>query len=119
MKKIVLTVVAMLTFTMASAENENMNATNTYVMDVNMNSLARALSLSNDQFEAVKDIHATFCTEMLNAATADRADRVRLTKEAVKHDLKNLAAVLDRQQMRTYIGILNTTFNNRGISIVE
>ena len=56
---------------------------------------------------------------MLNAATADRADRVRLTKEAVKHDLKNLAAVLDRQQMRTYIGILNTTFNNRGISIVE
>ena len=42
-----------------------------------------------------------------------------LTKEAVKHDLKNLAAVLDRQQMRTYIGILNTTFNNRGISIVE
>ena len=117
MKKIVLTVVAMLTFTMASAENENMNATNAYVMDVNMNSLARALS--NDQFEAVKDIHATFCTEMLNAATADRADRVRLTKEAVKHDLKNLAAVLDRQQMRTYIGILNTTFNNRGISIVE
>ena len=45
MKKIVLTVVAMLTFTMASAENENMNATNAYVMDVNMNSLARALSL--------------------------------------------------------------------------
>ena len=119
MKKIVLTVVAMLTFTMASAENENMNATNAYVMDVNMNSLARALSRSNEQIEAVKDIHATFCTEMLNAATADRADRVRLTKEAVKHDLKNLAAVLDRQQMRTYIGILNTTFNNRGISIVE
>lgn len=117
MKKIVFTIAALMCIAVASAENENLNSTNAYVMNANMHSLSRALSLSTDQLEAVKDIHATFCTEMLNAATADRADRTHLTREAVKHNLKNLSAVLDREQMRKYIIIINTTFNNRGISL--
>ena len=119
MKKIILTIVAMFTLTLANAEDKNMNSTNAYVMNVNMNSLARALQLSYDQADAVKDIHAAFCAEMLNASAADRADRTALTKKAVRNDLKRLAHVLDREQIRKYMSILNATFVNRGISIAE
>lgn len=122
MKKIVLTLIAVLTMSTAFAENENTNAVaaaNAYVMDVNMNSLSRALSLSADQRDAVRDIHTTFCTEMLNAATADRQERASLTHMAVKHDLYLLSVVLDRDQMRKYMAILNATFRNRGLVVAE
>lgn len=120
MKKIVLAIVAMLSMTMAKAENENLNTTNAtsaYVFDVNMKSLSRALLLSSDQFDAVSGIQNTFNIEMMNAATADRSDRTELTKTAVTHCLRHLSQVLDREQMRKYISILNATFNNRGISL--
>lgn len=120
MKKIVLAIVAMLSMTMAKAENENLNTTNAtsaYAFDVNMKSLSRALLLSSDQFDAVSGIQNTFNIEMMNAATADRSDRTELTKTAVKHCLRHLSQVLDRDQMRKYISILNATFNNRGISL--
>ena len=120
MKKIVLAIVAMLSMTMAKAENENLNTTNAtsaYAFDVNMKSLSRALLLSSDQFDAVSSIQNTFNIEMMNAATADRSDRTELTKTAVTHCLRHLSQVLDRVQMRKYISILNATFNNRGISL--
>ena len=120
MKKIVLAIVAMLSMTMAKAENENLNTTNAtsaYAFDVNMKSLSRALLLSSDQFDAVSGIQNTFNIEMMNAATADRSDRTELTKTAVQHCLRHLSQVLDRDQMRKYISILNVTFNNRGISL--
>lgn len=122
MKKIVLAIVAMLSMTMAKAENENLNTTNAtsaYAFDVNMKSLSRALLLSSDQFDAVSGIQNTFNIEMMNAATADRSDRTELTKTAVQHCLRHLSQVLDREQMRKYISILNVTFNNRGISLNE
>lgn len=122
MKKIVLAIVAMLCMTMAHAENENLNttnATNAYVFNVNMKSLSNALMLSSDQYDAVSGIQTTFNIEMMNAGTADRADRAELTKTAVKHCLHRLSQVLDRDQMRKYISILNASFNNRGISMNE
>ena len=115
MKKIVLTLVAVLSMTAASAENENLNATNAYVLNVNMNSLSRALQLTADQREFVKDVNDTFCAEMLNAATADNSERKELTRTAVIRDLKYMRAILDNDQYRKYITILNATFNNRGI----
>ncbi|MGM9714471.1 MAG: hypothetical protein ACI3Y5_10240 [Prevotella sp.] len=120
MKKIVLAIVAMLCMTMARAENENLNATNAtsaYAFNVNMKALANTLMLTSDQFDAVSDIQTTFNIEMMNAGTADRADRTELTKTAVKHCLRRLSQVLDRDQMRKYISILNASFNNRGISL--
>ena len=120
MKKIVLAIVAMLSMTMAKAENENLNTTNAtsaYAFNVNMKALANTLMLTSDQFDAVSGIQNTFCIEMMNAATADRSDRTELTKTAVKHCLRRLSQVLDRDQMRKYISILNATFNNRGISL--
>ena len=86
----ILTMVAMLSMTMAFAEGENMNSVNNmaaYDMSCNMNKLAEALSLTADQREAVDNIYQTF--------TAD---------------------VLNEKQSRTYLMLLNTTINNRGLN---
>ena len=117
MKKIVLTVMAVMSLTMASASNASSAVD--YTMDVNMNSLARTLSLTEEQRKAVEDIQATFRMDMDNVAAADTSDRAKLTHEALRHTLKRISAVLDHDQMRTYLRILNITFINRGINFTE
>lgn len=115
MKKIILTVIAVLSMTTATAENENMNSTNAFSMNVKMENLGRALNLSNDQLEVVKDVHSSFCADMMNAAAADKADRKEMVNMAVKRDLIYMRALLDREQFRKYRAILNATFVNRGL----
>lgn len=117
MKKIVLTVMAVMSLTMASASNASSAVD--YTMDVNMNSLARTLSLTEEQRKVVEDIQATFRMDMDNVAAADTSDRAKLTHEALRHTLKRISAVLDHDQMRTYLRILNITFINRGINFTE
>ena len=60
-------VAAMLSMTMAFADNENTNSVNNaeaYNMNINMNMLSRALDLTGDQKASVADIHKVFCAEM-------------------------------------------------------
>lgn len=119
MKKIVLTVVAMLSMTMAFAENETVeatNATNAYKMDVNMNKLSYYLGLSMDQEEFVKDVHKAFCADMMNAAVANKDERKAMVDKAIKKDLRNLRYILSEGQYRKYLIVLNTTLNNRGLN---
>lgn len=119
MKKIVLTLVAMLSMTAAFAENEKTEAVNyvqAYDMNINMNSLAQALGLSFDQQDVVEDVNRIFNAELKNAAVASTADeRKALFDKAVAKDLKNLRAVLSDLQYRKYVMLLNVTFTNRGV----
>jgi hypothetical protein len=122
MKKIVLMVVAMFTMTMSFAENENNNAVKSveaYDMTVNMRKLGVALDLTADQIEAVENIHSTFNAEMQLAALTDGADRQERVKKAVERDIKWMHYVLDQKQYRTYLTLLNTTLNNRGLIVKE
>lgn len=116
MKKIILTLVAVLSMTNALAENESMNMNNAYAMNVNYGSLSRALNLSDDQLEAVKDIHSAFNAAMINAASADADDAKAIIASALDFDLREMRAVLENDQFRKYITILNATFNNRGLN---
>ena len=114
MKKIVLTVVAVLSMTMAFAEDENTNAVNNvqaYNMEVNYGKLADCLGLTMDQEEAVEDVHKTFCAEMMNAAVASKDERKAITK-----DLRYMHYILSDKQYRKYLMLLNTTINNRGLN---
>jgi len=118
MKKIVLIMIAMLSMTMANAENENANtmqATQAYDMHVNMRKLAVTLGLTKDQMEAVQDIHESFCQAMMLAAQATGEDREVLTDQAVRTDARYMRYVLDHKQYRTYLMLLNATLHNRGI----
>ena len=120
MKRLFMMTLAMLSMTMTFAENEETkNVTNVeaYDMSVNMRKLSVALGLTTDQMEAVESIHNTFNAEMQMAAQADEADRNEKVNKAVERDIKWMHYVLDNKQYRTYLTLLNTTLNNRGLSI--
>ena len=119
MKKIVLTIVAMMTMTLAFAEGENLNAenaVNAYEMNFSINSMSNALKLSDDQAEAVKDINKMFAVEMMNASVADKSDRKAMVAKAVKKNLGYMHYVLSDKQYHKYLLLLNATMNNRGLN---
>ena len=81
MKKMILTLVAMLSMTTAFAEGENaasVNNVEAYELNVNMNKLSSALNLADDQKEAVAEIHHTFASELMFAAQYSNNDRKAL-----------------------------------------
>ena len=111
-------VVAMMTMTMSFAENENTKAVKgieAYDMTVNMRKLAVTLGLTFDQMEAVGDIHHQFVQEMMMAAAANSDEREALVDQAVKKDVRYMHYVLDQNQYRKYLLLLNTTLRNRGL----
>ena len=119
MKRLILTVVAVLGLTATFAKDEkanNINNANAYDMSVNMNKLSDALKLTIDQQESVADVHRTFCGEMLVASQANEEDRKALMNKAINKDLKYMHYLLNDKQYRTYVMLLNTTLNNRGLN---
>ena len=118
MKRLFFTVVAMLSMTLAFAENENMNSVNNaeaYNLSVNMNQLSKALNLANDQIEAVAEIHKTFCSEMMFATQYGKEERDARVNAAVRKDLGYMNYVLNHDQYKKYVMLLNVTMNNRGL----
>ncbi|MBR2245067.1 MAG: hypothetical protein IJ888_10130 [Prevotella sp.] len=118
MKKLFLTMVAMMSMTLTFAENENMNSVNNaeaYNLSVNMNQLSKALNLANDQVEAVAEIHKTFCSELMFATQYSKEERDARVDAAVKKDLGFMNYVLNHDQYKKYVMLLNVTMNNRGL----
>jgi hypothetical protein len=118
MKRLFLTVVAMLSMTLTFAENENMNSVNTaeaYNLSVNINQLSKALGLADDQVEAVAEIHKTFCSEMMFATQYGKEERDARVDAAIKKDLGFMNYILNRDQYRKYVMLLNLTMVNRGL----
>lgn len=125
MKKIVFTLAAMMTMTLAFAEGENSAKTNAavapeaakYEMNINVSSLGRTLGLDYDTERTVSYISENFTRDMHRVATtAEDADRNRLYKKAINHNLAYMRSVLDDSQYHEYVKLLNTTLNNRGLN---
>ncbi len=115
----ILTLVAMLSMTTVFAENEsamNVNNTEAYELNINMDKLSEALKLADDQKEAVADIQHTFASELKFAAQYSKNDRKALVARAIENDVKWMRYVLNDNQMRTYLILLNSTLNNRGLN---
>ena len=119
MKKIVLTVVAVMSMTMAFAAGENDNntaTTNAYKFNLSTYALSRALNLNQDQVDVVEDINRTFSAEMMNAAVSDSSEREAKVNAAIKKDLSYMHYVLNNSRYREYVKLLNVTLNNRGLN---
>ena len=115
MKKIVLTLVALMSMTTMFAENEGMNNTESYNMTVNMNKLAKALSLTMDQVESVAEVHKTFSSEMMFAAQYGKDERAKMVEKAITKDLAYMHSILNSEQYHKYLTLLNVTLANRGL----
>ena len=108
----------MMSMTMAFAENEEGNASNSaeaYNMSINMHSLSRTLNLSSDQYEFVEDVMNAFCAEMQNVATATEEERQPMIKKIVTKNLAATRSILTKAQYHKYLMLLNVTLNNRGL----
>lgn len=114
MKKIVLTVVAMLSMTMAFANEETTVSAKNYDMSVNVRKLSETLGLTLDQMESLTDIHTNFCGEMMAASVAGNDSKEKVEKAVVK-DLKNMRYILTAEQFDKYEMLLNVTLANRGL----
>ncbi|MCR4853677.1 MAG: hypothetical protein K5893_08815 [Prevotella sp.] len=118
MKRLFLTVMAVLSMTMTFAEDENLNTTNNmqaYNMDVNYDKLGDALDLTSDQLEAVKDVHQVFCANMMSVAAAAKESRPAMMRNAINMDLRFMRSILTHKQYKHYLLLLNTTLVNRGL----
>jgi len=118
MKKIVLSMMLMMSMTVAFADNEesnNLNNAEAYSMNISMHSLGRALNLNSDQYEFVEDAINAFCADLTSIATADGADRKAMLRNAVNKNLGTTHSILNKAQYRKYVMLLNTTLNNRGL----
>ena len=118
MKRLFLTMVAVLSMTMTFAENENaanLNNAEAYNMTVNMNKLAKALNLTVDQLESVEEIHKTFAAEMMFAAQSKGEERNKMVEKAINKDLAYMNYILDKEQYHKYVMLLNITLLNRGL----
>ena len=108
----------MLSMTLTFAENENMNSVNNaeaYNLSVNIDRLSKALGLEDDLKEAVAEIHKTFCAEMVFATQYDKEERDARVNAAIKKDLGYMNYLLNPEQYRTYVMLLNATMSNRGL----
>ena len=106
MKKIVLTMVALMSMTMTFAENEtaaNLNKAEAYNMK------------SKDQVEGFMEIHKTFTSELLFAAQMNDEERQLMVEKAIKKDLAWMDYILNKDQYRKYVMLLNVTLHNRGL----
>lgn len=126
MKKVILTVVAMMTFTLSFAENGtekeaafdrfwSVGNVENYDMTFDMRRLAAKLDLTSDQMEVIEVIQDNFNSEMLNAATARGFERRALVRQAVKKDAHQMQRVLNDEQFQTYMMLLGTTLRNKGL----
>ena len=118
MKKIVLTLVAVMSMTMgfaADAKNNTNAELEAYNITLNYDRLGNVLNLTQDQIDGMKYIHKTFHAEMMTAATADEADKDAMVNKAVEKDLKYMSYILTGKQMEKYELLLKTTLRNRGL----
>lgn len=118
MKKIVLTLVALLSMNLAYAGTgmaAPADEAKVYDMSVNYKKLGMCLGLDYDQMDAVQMIHKRFCDDMMEAAAAEKDKQEELIMKAVTRDLRYMHAVLDKRQYRKYQQLLNVTLRNRGL----
>jgi hypothetical protein len=129
MKKIVLTLIAILSMTMAFAGEREKNhgkvneahevtvlsMDQNYDMTLNYRKLGSTLGLNGYQMEAVELIHGKFVNEMKQAERAEASERRGLVQEAAGKELKYMRYVLDDAQYDKFATLLNLTLSNRGL----
>ena len=110
MKKIALTLVAMMAFTFSFAKS---NVDKRFDMSCDIYRLAVVLDLDERQMDAVEEIQDNFSNEMLSISTLKGHEQRHRIHQAVRKDAKQMRQVLDDKQFNTYMRIILATLRNR------
>ncbi len=109
MKKIVLTMVAVMAFTFSFAETES----NRFDFSCNMHRLSVLLDLDENQMEAVETIHNCFSDEIQSLASLRGPQLRHRIHQAVRKDAFQMKRVLNDKQFNTYMRVIVATIHNR------
>lgn len=128
MKKIVLTLIAMMAFTFTYAETKSdrvetstentheflvNNFDTRFEINVNMHRLSVLLDLNEWQMEAVEAIHNSFNNEVKSLSSLRGPQLRHKVREAVRKDAFQMQRVLNDKQFDTYMTLLRLTLRNR------
>ena len=118
MKKYFLMLVMMFTMSVYSFAEDN-NATEIlriekFTVNVNTKKLGKYLELSKDQMESVEVIEEELSRDLMFAAVeCNDNNRVAVTKNVLNKNLQHMSYILDREQYKKYVKVLNMTVINR------
>ena len=115
----ILTAAVVLSMTAAMAKTKNVEArmgySNAYDFNVSTYSLAKTLNADQSQYDKMLFINDMLHTDMRRAGYARRAKRQEKVDEAIKRNLSGMKSVLNEQQYKKYLMLLNATLINRGL----
>ena len=113
MKKMIVTLVAMMAVTFSFAETNSNNVDRRFDMSCNMDRLSEVLALDEDQLEAVETIHNNFNSELNSLASVRGPIQRHLVHQAVRKDASKMKNVLNEKQFGLYMRIMLNTLRNR------
>ena len=113
MKKVVLTLVAMMAFTFGFAKSSN--ADKRFDMSCDIYRLSVVLDLDERQMDAVEEIQDKFSNEMQSLSTLTGRQLRHRIHQAVRKDAAQMRRVLNDKQFSTYMRILAVTLRNRNL----
>lgn len=112
MKKVVLTLVAMMAVTFSFAKS---SADKQFDMSCDIYRLSVTLGLDEQQMDAVEMIQDKFSSEMQSLATLKGHQLRHGIHQAVRKDAEQMRQVLNDKQFHTYMRILFATLRNRNL----
>ena len=113
MKKIIVTMVAMMAVTFSFAETNSNKVDRRYDMSCNMDRLSEVLALDENQEDAVESIHNNFNTELQSLASVRGPLQRHMLHQAVRKDAHQMKQVLNDKQFALYMRIVFNTLRNR------
>ena len=113
MKKIIVTMVAMMAVTFSFAETNSNKVDKRYDMSCNMERLSEVLALDENQTDAVESIHNNFNTELQSLASVRGPLQRHMLHQAVRKDAHQMKQVLNDKQFALYMRIVFNTLRNR------
>ena len=111
----ILSLVAVMTMSASAFAAENNSVNNDRNDKQHKEALSNYLQMDNFQEARVLDLSEKFQNQVQEAEQLPEAEKTQAIKKAVTHNLRNVNAVLTRDQYKKYQYILNTTLRNKGL----
>ena len=117
MKRFIITIaMSFMLFFSAMAENNNTSNADAYSVNVNTERLSEYLGASRDQAESIQDIMKLFVSQMDNTRVeGNKSARDKMLDNTVSMNINYMRQVLNDDQYKKYLSVLNMTLKNRGL----
>lgn len=85
---------------------------------INRSQLSNYLQLTSGQRKEVSDI-CDYFEEQMEGATRSQSRKTERMRKAVYGNLKLMKRTLDEKQYKSYLRLMQTTLNNKGIDLAQ